>query len=61
MLNGGEAQRRIAIFSILNSAFTSRLLQQNDIHREVVAITTHPDAAAEGTEGIAVVFTSVLF
>ncbi len=37
-----------------------RFLQQNDIHREVVAIATHPDAAGEGAEGIAVVAAAVL-
>ena len=37
-----------------------RFLQQNHIHWEVVAIATHPDAAAEGAEGIAVVFATML-
>ena len=47
-------------FLILNSAFKLCFFQQNDIHREVVAISAHPDAAAEGAEGIAVVLTAVL-
>ena len=37
------------------------LLQKYHIYREVVAIATHPDAAAEGAEGVAVVASSVLF
>ena len=81
MRNGGEAQRRIATFSIPNSAFRIqhsefsipnsafriqhsefllRFLQQDNIHWEVVAISRHPDAATEGTEGIAIVFATVL-
>ena len=41
--------------------FLLRFLQQNDIHREVVAIAIHPDATGKGAEGIAVVFATMLF
>ena len=51
---------RHSAFHIQHSAFPLRFLQQNHIHREVVAVTTHPDAAAEGAEGIAVVFAAML-
>ena len=37
-----------------------RFLQQNHIHWEVVTIPSHPDAAGEGAEGIAVVTAAVL-
>ena len=52
---------RHSAFHIQHSAFPLCFLQQNDIHREVVAITAHPDATAECAERIAVVFTAVLF
>ena len=51
----------ISAFSIPNSAFTSRFLQQYHIHREVVAIAAHPDATGESAERITVVAASVLF
>ena len=51
---------RHSAFHIQHSAFPLRFLQQNHIHREVVAVTTHPDAAAEGAEGITVVSAAML-
>ena len=52
---------RHSAFHIQHSSFPLCFLQQNHIHREVVAVATHPDAAAEGAEGIAVVFAAMLF
>ncbi len=52
---------RHSAFHIQHSAFPLRFLQQNDIHWEVVTIPSHPDAAREGAEGIAVVAASMLF
>ena len=46
--------------SVQSYIFESRLLKQNDIYWEVVAVAAHPDAAAEGAERIAVVASAVL-
>ncbi len=51
---------RHSAFHIQHSAFPLRFLQQNDIHRKVVTIPSHPDATGEGAEGIAVVAAAVL-
>ena len=65
MLNAEWSKAPCRIADIQHSAFIIqhfllRFLQQNDIHREVVAVAIHPDATGEGAEGIAVVAAAML-